>query len=120
MKNWGDELAFDIPYPLEPIDYWHYPDLYFHSSGWLIAHPIEVFLSPNEKNIQKSIKKLKRESKQLQVTPFVKCWSGNCSFGIRLKTKNPTREEIRRIYKAFQHLTRIDWPGGFGTHKSSN
>ena len=120
MKNWGNELVFDIPYPLEPIDYWHYPDLYFHSSGWLIAHPIEVFLRPNEKNIEKSIKQLKVETKEFQVTPFVKCWSGNYSFGIRLSTKSPTRDEIKRIYKAFERLTNMDWPGGFYTHRPIN
>jgi hypothetical protein len=63
---------------------------------------------------------LKMESKVFQVTPFVKCWSGNCSFGIRLSTKNSTREEIKRIYEAFKHLTNMDWPGGFYTHRPSN
>jgi hypothetical protein len=107
------ELTFDIPYPLEPINSYHYPDLYFHSSGSLIAYPIEVFHRPSKKNIEKSIKKLKRKSKELEVIPFVKCWSGNYSFGIRLSTKNPTREEIEKIYEAFNHLKSIDWSGGF-------
>jgi hypothetical protein len=113
-------LFLTSQYPLKPIDCWHYPGLYFHSFGWLIAYPIEVFHRPSEKKIEKAIKKLKRKSKEFEVIPFVKYWSGNYSFGIRLSTKSPTKEEIEKIYKAFKHLTRMDWPEGFGTHQSSN
>ena len=113
-----DELIFDMPYPLEPINSYHYPDLYHHSSGWLIIYPIEVFHRPNNMNLRKAIKELKKKSEELGVIPFVKFWSGNYSFGIRLKTKNPTREENQKIYDAFNHLRHIEWPSGFGLYKS--
>ena len=114
----SSELIFDIPYPLEPINSYHYPDLYYHSSGWLIAFPVEVFVRPSNMNLGKAIKKLKKETKELGVIPFVKFWSGNYSFGIKLKTKNPTREENQKIYDAFNHLRHIDWPGGLGLYNS--
>ena len=114
------ELIFDIPYPLNPINSYHYQDLYYHSSGWLIAYPIEVFHRPSIMELKKAIKKLKKETKKFGVMPFVTFWSGNYSFGIRLKTKNPTREENGKIYKAFKNLKNIDWPEGFGLYKSSN
>ncbi len=118
LDMYGNELLFDIPYPLEQIDSYHYPDLYHHSSGWLIVYPVEVFHRPNNMNLRKAIKKLKKETKELGVIPFVKFWSGNYSFGIRLKTKNPTRKENEKIYDAFKHLRHLDWPGGFGLYKS--
>lgn len=114
----GGELIFNIPYPLETINSYHYPDLYHHSSGWLITFPVEVFIRPSNMNLRKAIKKLKKETKELGVIPFVKFWSGNYSFGIRLKTKNPTREENQKMYDAFNHLRHIDWPGGLGLYKS--
>ncbi len=116
LGMYGDELFFVIPHPLEPIDSYHYPDLYYHSSGWLIAYPIEVFHRPSNVDLKKAIKKLKKEAKKFGVTPFVKYWFGNYSFGIRLNTKNPSKEENERIYKAFKHLKNIDWPGGFGLY----
>ena len=115
-----DELFFDIPHPLEPINSYKYPNLYYHSSGLLLVYPIEVFHRPNEKNIKKALQKLKNESKEFGVIPFVKFWSGNYSFGIKLETKNPTKEENEKIYDAFKHLKNVDWPGGFGLYKSSN
>jgi hypothetical protein len=115
-----EELIFHMPHPLEPINSYHYPDLYYHSSGWLIAYPIEVFYRPTDVDLKKAIKKLKKESKKIGVIPFVKHWSGNYSFGIRLNTKNPTREENKKVYKAFKHLKNMDWSGGFGLYKSSN
>jgi hypothetical protein len=116
----GNELIFDIPHPLETINSYHYPDLYYHSSGGLIAYPIEVFHRPSNVDLKKAIKKLKKESKEFGVIPFVKYWFGNYSFGIRLNTKNPTREENEKIYNAFKHLKNIAWTGGFGLYKSSN
>ena len=116
----GNGLIFDIPHPLETINSYHYPDLYYHSSGLLIAYPIEVFHRPSNVDLKKAIEKLKKKSKEFGVIPFVKFWSGNFSFGIRLNTKNPTREENEKIYKAFKHLKKMDWPGGFGLYKSSN
>jgi hypothetical protein len=113
----GNELVFNIPYPLEPINSYHYPDLYYHNSGWLIAYPIEVFHRPSNMNLRKAVKELKKEAKKFGVTPFVKFWSGNYSFGIRLKTKNPTREENEKIYYAFKHLKNLDWPGSIGNHR---
>ena len=118
FRMYGDELILDIPYPLEPINSYYYPGLYFHSSGWLIEYPIEVFHRPSNVDLKKAIIKFKKESKKFGVTPFVKYWSGNYSFGIRLKTKNPTREENEKIYCAFKHLKHMDWPSGFGLYKS--
>jgi hypothetical protein len=112
------ELTFDVPYPLEPINSYHYPDLHHHSSGWLIAFPVEVFVRPSNMNLRKAIKKLKKETKKLGVIPFVTFCSGNYSFGIRLKTKNPTKEENQKMYDAFNDLRHIDWPGGFGLYNS--
>jgi hypothetical protein len=116
----GDELIFEIPHPLEPINSYHYPDLYYHNSGLLIAYPIEVFYRLSNVDLRKAIKKLKKESKEYEVIPFVTFWSGNYSFGIRLNTKNPTRKENEKIYKAFKKLKSIDWFGRLGFHKSSN
>ena len=110
----SDITIFDIPYPLEPVNSYHYPDLYYHSSGWLIAYPVEVFHRPINMNLRRAAKKLKKESKEFEVIPFVTYWSGNYSFGIRLKTKNTTREENEKIYNAFAHLKNIVWAGGFG------
>ena len=73
----GDELIFEIPYPLITIDSYHYPDLYYHSSGWLIAYPIEVFYRPSNVDLKKAIKKLKKESEKFGIIPFVTFWSGN-------------------------------------------
>lgn len=115
----GREVIFDIPHPLEPVNSYHYPDLYYHRSGWLIAYPIEIFYRPNNVDLKKAIKKLKKESKEFGVIPFVKYWSGNYSFGVRLKTKNPTKEN-QKIYKALKHLKSIDWSGGSNLCKSSN
>ena len=117
---YGDELIFHVPHPLEPINSYHYPDLYYHSSGWLIAYPIEVLYRPDKVDLKKAIRKLKNESKRFGVIPFVKYWSGNCSFGIRLNTKAPTREENEEIFTAFKYLKNIEWPGGFGLYKSNN
>ena len=64
--------------------------------------------------LKKAIKKLKKLSKKFGVIPFVEYWCGNYSFGIRLNTKNPSKEEYEKIYTAFKHLKKIDWPGGFG------
>ena len=116
----SDIIIFDIPYPLEPVNSYHYPDLYYHSSGWLIAYPVEVFHRPSNMNLRRAIKKLKKESKEFGVIPFVTYWSGNYSFGIKLKTKNPTREENENIYNAFKKLKNMVWPGGFGLYESSN
>ncbi len=113
----NDELFFEIAHPLEPINSYHYPDLYFHSSGWLIAYPIEIFFRPSNTKLEKAIKKLKKETGKSGVIPFVTFWSGNYSFGIRFKTKKPTREEEQKIYDAFNHLKQIDWPGGIGIYK---
>ena len=65
-------------------------------------------------NLKKAIKKLKKLSKEFGVIPFVEYWCGNYSFGIRLNTKNPIKEENEKIYKAFKHLKNVDWPGRFG------
>ncbi len=120
LKICDHEIFFDVPYPLKPINFYHYPDLYFHSSGLLIAYPIEVFHRPSNRNLKKAIKKLKQDSKEFEVIPFVQYWFGNYSFGIKLNTRNPTREQNEKISKAFKHLKNIDWPGGFGLYQSSN
>ena len=114
----GDQLIFDIPYPLEPINSFHYSDLYYHSSGWLIAYPIKIFHRPSIMELKKAIKKLKKETRKFGVIPFVTFWSGNYSFGIRLNTKKPTREENKKIYDTFNHLRHIYWSSGFGIYKS--
>ena len=91
------KLIFEIPYQLKSINSYHYSDLYYHSSGWLIAYPIEFFLRPNKVDLKKAVRILKKETKDFGVTTFMKCWFGNYSFGIRLKTKNPTREKNEKI-----------------------
>jgi hypothetical protein len=56
----GDELVFDMPHPLEPINSYHYADLYYHSSGWLIAYPIEIFYRPSYVDFKKEQKETKK------------------------------------------------------------
>ena len=104
-------------YPLTPIDSFHYQNLYYSASGWLIAYPIEIFHRPSNSNFKKTIKKLKKESKKFGVIPFVISWAGNYSFGIRIKTMKPTKEENKRIFEIFKYLKNVDWLEGFHIYK---
>lgn len=53
----GDEIIFNMPYPLEPVNSYHYPDLYHHSS----------FLSLRARLSAKNIREAKEQYPACQI-----------------------------------------------------
>jgi len=115
----NDEMDFEMNAMGSEVNHDRYPDLYFHESGWLIAYPIETFARPMATVLEEATRMLKEDAEKLGVKALRNFWSGNYSLGVGLKTKNPTEEEKKKLYDAFEYLKNIEWPGGMGVQKET-